>query len=74
MKHRTHLICLIPAVLIAAWIVVRGQGAAGFGIALLICPIVMGGMMYMMMRETGGSSGSSRNTAPAQIDQPAPHA
>ncbi len=55
MKHRYHLICLAGAG-IAVALLLFGSGSnlplVGIGAVLLICPIVMGAMMWLMMRQT----------------------
>lgn len=54
MSHRHHLICLVGAVGLAMWLLVAGTGGlalAGVGLALLICPLVMGVVMWLLMRQ-----------------------
>ena len=54
MSHRHHLICLVGAVGVAVWLLVAGTGGlalAGVGLALLICPLVMGVVMWLLMRQ-----------------------
>ena len=45
MNRRHHLICLAAVVGLAVWFLVAGNGGvalAGVGLALLLCPLVMG--------------------------------
>jgi hypothetical protein len=54
MKHRNHLICLLPAIVLAAWLIIGNPGSAaltGLGLVVLICPITMGVVMWMLMRQ-----------------------
>jgi hypothetical protein len=54
MNHRHHLICVAAAVGLAAWFLVAGNGGAalaGVSLALLICPLVMGIVMWLLMRQ-----------------------
>ena len=54
MNHRHHLICVFAAVGLAAWFLIGGNGGlafAGVGLALLICPLVMGAVMWLLMRQ-----------------------
>lgn len=54
MKHRNHLICLLPALVLAVWLIFGGGSTAltGVGLVLLICPITMGVVMWLLMRQT----------------------
>ena len=63
MNRRHHLICVVAAVGLAVWFLVAGNGGAalaGVSLALLICPLVMGVVMWLLMRQP--------HTAPRQID------
>lgn len=54
MNHRHHLICVFAAVGLAAWFLMAGNGGlafAGVSLALLICPLVMGVVMWLLMRQ-----------------------
>jgi hypothetical protein len=54
MSHRHHLICLAAAGGLVVWFLVAGNGGAalaGVSLALLICPLVMGAVMWMLMRQ-----------------------
>lgn len=54
MSHRHHLICVFAAVGLAVWFLVAGNGGlalAGVSLALLICPLVMGVVMWLLMRQ-----------------------
>lgn len=62
MKHRQHMILCGIAVLGAVMLFARGGAsplAAGFGFALLLCPIVMGTVMWLLMRQTNNPSAPS---------------
>ncbi|HQZ34727.1 MAG TPA: hypothetical protein PK020_09880 [Ilumatobacteraceae bacterium] len=55
MNHRHHLICVFAAVGLGVWFLVAGNGGlafAGVGLALLICPLVMGAVMWLLMRQS----------------------
>ena len=59
MNHRHHLICVVAAVGLAVWFLVAGNGGAalaGVSLALLICPLVMGAVMWMLMRQPKSAS------------------
>lgn len=54
MSHRNHLVCLFAAVGLALWFLVAGNGGlalAGVSLALLVCPLVMGVVMWLLMRQ-----------------------
>ncbi len=54
MSHRHHVICLVAAVGLGLWFLVAGNGGlalAGLSLALLICPLVMGVVMWLLMRQ-----------------------
>ena len=54
MRHRDHMILGGIAILVAVMLFARGGAgpvAAGFGFALLLCPIVMGTVMWLLMRQ-----------------------
>ena len=54
MKHRNHMLLCGIAVLVAAMLLTRGGAspfAAGIGFALLLCPLVMGTVMWLLMRQ-----------------------
>ena len=62
MSRRQHLICLVAAVGLAVWFLFAGNGGlalAGVSFALLICPMVMGFVMWLLMRQP--QSASHRN-------------
>lgn len=62
MKHRDHMILCGIAILVAVMLFARGGAgplAAGFGFALLLCPIVMGAVMWLLMRQPKNSSSPS---------------
>ncbi len=59
MKHRDHMILCGIAILVAVMLFARPGAsplAAGFGFALLLCPIVMGIVMWLLMRQPKNSS------------------
>ena len=54
MSHRHHLVVMVAAVGLAVWFLVAGSGGlalAGVSLALLICPLVMGVVMWLLMRQ-----------------------
>jgi hypothetical protein len=53
MNHRRHLLCLIPVGLALVLFLTSGGSAifAGVGLALLLCPLVMGTVMWLLMRQ-----------------------
>ncbi len=54
MSHRHHLICVFAAVGLGVWFLVAGNGGlalAGVSLALLLCPLVMGVVMWLLMRQ-----------------------
>jgi hypothetical protein len=54
MSHRHHLICVFAAVGLVVWLLVAGNGGlalAGVSLALLLCPLVMGVVMWLLMRQ-----------------------
>lgn len=54
MNRRHHLICVVAAVGLAVWFFVAGSGGAalaGVSLALLLCPLVMGVVMWLLMRQ-----------------------
>ena len=54
MSHRHHLMCFVAAVGLGVLLLVAGNGGlalAGLSLALLICPLVMGGVMWFLMRQ-----------------------
>jgi len=62
-NHRHHLICVVAAVGLAVWFLVAGNGGAalaGVSLALLICPLVMGAVMWMLMRQPKSASAPSQ--------------
>lgn len=61
MNRRQHMILGGVAILVAFMLLARGGSsplAAGFGFALLLCPIVMGTVMWLLMRQTNDPSSS----------------
>ena len=54
MNHRNHLVpCLIAAAVAIVLLTTIGSNplAAGLGVAFLLCPIVMGTVMWLLMRQ-----------------------
>jgi uncharacterized protein (DUF58 family) len=53
-NRRHRLICVAAAVGLAALLLVAGNGGAalaGVSLALLLCPLVMGAVMWLLMRQ-----------------------
>ena len=68
MKHRDHMVLGGIAILVADMLYARGGAgplAAGFGFALLLCPIVMGTVMWLLMRQ---QKGQTTPTEPRRAD------
>lgn len=62
MNHRHHLVCAAAAVGLAVWFLVAGNGGAalaGVSLALLVCPLVMGAVMWLLMRQPRSPSRSA---------------
>lgn len=54
MNRRHHLMCLVAGIGLAVVFVAAGNGGlafAGLSLALLICPLVMGAVMWLLMRQ-----------------------
>lgn len=54
MNHRNHLVpCLIAAAVAIVLLTTIGTNplAAGLGVAFLLCPIVMGTVIWLLMRQ-----------------------
>ena len=54
MNHRNHLVpCLIAAAVAIVLLTTIGTNpvGAGLGVAFLLCPIVMGTVMWLLMRQ-----------------------
>lgn len=59
MNHRHHIICVMAAVGLGVWFLLARRGnatLAGVSLALLICPLVMGAVMWILMRQTQAPS------------------
>ena len=59
MNHRHHLICVVAAVGLAVWFLVAGNGGAalaGVSLALLICPLVRGAVIWVLLRPPRSAS------------------
>lgn len=57
MKHHNHMIlCAIIAVIAMVAFATSGSAplGAGIGLALLLCPLVMGSVMWLLMRRPTG--------------------
>lgn len=55
MTHRWHLLCAVPAALVALWAFSQGASGvavAGLGLAAVVCPITMGIVMWLLMRQS----------------------
>lgn len=64
MNRRRHLICAAAAVGLAVWfLVVRSGGGAlaGVSLALLLCPLVMGVVMWLLMRQPQSAPQQSKD-------------
>ena len=58
MSHRKHIIPCVMAMVVAITLfatVGANPLAAGVGLAFLLCPIVMGTVMWLLMRQPNGS-------------------
>ena len=74
MKHRNHMIpCLIVAAL-AVVLIATGSlpFGAGIGLVLLLCPLLMGTMMWLLMRQPAAPSAHSDQHRPDSLDEPQP--
>ena len=74
MKNRSHVIPFV-LVALAAMIFLAPRSGAGFGVGLglvlLLCPLVMGTMMWLMMRRPDAASEHREQVqAPPAVDQP----
>ena len=59
MNHRNHVVpCLIAAAVAIVLFTTIGTNplAAGLGVAFLLCPIVMGTVMWLLMRQQKGQT------------------
>jgi hypothetical protein len=59
MNHRNHFIpCLIAAAVAIVLLTTIGTNplGAGLGVAFLLCPIVMGTVMWLLMRQQKGQT------------------
>jgi hypothetical protein len=72
-KHRNHMIpCLIIAAIILAMLAL-GYGAplgAGVGLTLLLCPLLMGAVMWLLMRQPQESAADDDIARSEGRDQP----
>jgi hypothetical protein len=61
MNHRRHLLCLVPVGLAVVLFLVSGGSAifAGVGLALILCPLVMGAVMWLLMRQPSTTAPST---------------
>lgn len=53
MQHRMHYLCMIPAAVLLGWVLLGGGSTAlaGVGLLVLICPLTMGIVMWLLMRQ-----------------------
>lgn len=70
MNHRSHLVpCLIAVAVALVLLTTIGTNplAAGLGVAFLLCPIVMGTVMWLLMRQQKPTTiDRQRDDAPEQ--------
>lgn len=74
MKHRNHMIpCMIVAAL-AVVLIATGSlpFGAGIGLVLLLCPLLMGTMMWLMMRQPAAPSARSDQQRSDSLDDSQP--
>lgn len=69
MNHRRHLLCLVPIGLAAVLFLVSGGSAmlAGVGLALVLCPLVMGTVMWLLMRQQPSKATVDNQAHPDQV-------
>lgn len=75
MKHHNHMIpCVIIAVVAIAVLTLSGSAplGAGIGLTLLLCPLLMGTVMWLLMRQPSGPTHDG-HTDP-QLDEQPQHA
>ena len=73
MKHRNHMIpCVIIAVVAMAVLALSGSSplGAGIGLTLLLCPLLMGTVMWLLMRQPNGPPRNDGHTNPDLNEQP----
>ncbi len=73
MSHRHHLVYAVAAMGLAVWLLATGGGGAalaGVNLALLICPLVMGFVMWLLMRQPP-ATGRQSETEPHDDHAPA---
>lgn len=64
MNHRNHLIpCVLAVIVAVALFSAAGANplAAGVGLAFLVCPIVMGIVMWLLMRQPSSATAVSEH-------------
>ena len=69
MNHRHHRICLGAAAVAIALLLLAGSSnlaVVGISAALLVCPIVMGGVMWLLMRSAPQQRKDRELLPPAQ--------
>jgi hypothetical protein len=66
--------CAIVAVIALVFLATRGGSplGAGFGFALLLCPLMMGGMMWLLMRQPTTPSSHCEHQHPEVPAEPTP--
>lgn len=75
MKHHNHMIpCVIIAVIAMMILTLSGSTplGAGFGLTLLLCPLLMGMVMWLLMRQPSGSAAPDDRSHPELRDHPQP--
>lgn len=73
MKHHNHLVpCAIIAVIAMSVLALSGRAplGAGIGLTLLLCPLLMGTVMWLLMRQPNGPARHDGHTNPELHEQP----
>jgi len=74
-KHRNHMIpCAIIAVIAMVLLATRGSNPLGASasLALLLCPMVMGTVMWLLMRQTDRSEAHDEHARSELHNDPQP--
>lgn len=73
MKHHNHMIpCVILAAITMSVLALSGSAplGAGIGLILLLCPLLMGTVMWLLMRQPDGPTTHDGHTNPELHEQP----